>query len=149
MNGQPENPRRAVLITGAASGIGAATARRFIQEGWLVAINYLDGTQRETARSLARTAAAPGQSAVALEGDRLATAVIVDAVRTPGGKRNGRLSGWHPADLAAAREVHLDMLRGRLPGASGPDSVVAMEVYRVRVPSSRAFVASLCSRSAP
>lgn len=27
-------------------------------------------------------------------------AVIVDAVRTPGGKRNGQLSGWHPADLA-------------------------------------------------
>src|SRR5579872_5380048 len=27
-------------------------------------------------------------------------AVIVDAVRTPGGKRNGKLSGWHPADLA-------------------------------------------------
>ncbi|MCC5951826.1 MAG: acetyl-CoA C-acyltransferase [Acidimicrobiia bacterium] len=31
----------------------------------------------------------------------MATAVIVDAVRTPGGKRFGRLSGWHPADLAA------------------------------------------------
>ncbi|MGI8937073.1 MAG: thiolase family protein [Iamia sp.] len=29
------------------------------------------------------------------------TAVIVDAVRTPGGKRNGKLSGWHPADLLA------------------------------------------------
>ena len=28
------------------------------------------------------------------------TAVIVDAVRTAGGKRNGRLSGWHPVDLA-------------------------------------------------
>ena len=28
-------------------------------------------------------------------------AVIVDAVRTPAGKRNGMLSGWHPADLAA------------------------------------------------
>ncbi|MGE3361689.1 MAG: acetyl-CoA C-acyltransferase [Acidimicrobiia bacterium] len=28
-------------------------------------------------------------------------AVIVDVVRTPGGKRNGKLSGWHPADLAA------------------------------------------------
>jgi len=27
-------------------------------------------------------------------------AVIVDAVRTAGGKRNGQLSGWHPADLA-------------------------------------------------
>jgi acetyl-CoA acyltransferase len=31
----------------------------------------------------------------------VAEAVIVDAVRTPGGKRNGQLSGWHPADLAA------------------------------------------------
>jgi len=29
------------------------------------------------------------------------SAVIVDAVRTAGGKRNGKLSGWHPADLAA------------------------------------------------
>jgi acetyl-CoA C-acetyltransferase len=29
------------------------------------------------------------------------TAVIVDAVRSAGGKRNGALSGWHPADLAA------------------------------------------------
>jgi len=28
-------------------------------------------------------------------------AVIVDAVRTAGGKRNGQLSGWHPADLLA------------------------------------------------
>jgi len=31
----------------------------------------------------------------------MATAVIVDAVRTASGKRNGRLSGWHPVDLAA------------------------------------------------
>ena len=29
------------------------------------------------------------------------TAVIVDAVRTPGGKRNGKLKGWHPVDLAS------------------------------------------------
>ena len=28
-------------------------------------------------------------------------AVLVDAVRTPGGKRNGKLRGWHAADLAA------------------------------------------------
>jgi acetyl-CoA acetyltransferase family protein len=31
----------------------------------------------------------------------MAEAVIVDAVRTPLGKRNGVLSDWHPADLAA------------------------------------------------
>ena len=30
----------------------------------------------------------------------VASAVIVDAVRTGGGKRNGKLRGWHPADLA-------------------------------------------------
>jgi acetyl-CoA acyltransferase len=28
-------------------------------------------------------------------------AVIVDAIRTPGGKRNGKLKDWHPVDLAA------------------------------------------------
>ncbi len=28
-------------------------------------------------------------------------AVIVDAIRTPGGKRGGKLKGWHPVDLAA------------------------------------------------
>jgi acetyl-CoA acetyltransferase len=26
-------------------------------------------------------------------------AVIVDALRTPGGKRNGQLRDWHPASL--------------------------------------------------
>ena len=31
----------------------------------------------------------------------MTTAVIVDAVRTPGGKRNGKLKNWHPVDLAA------------------------------------------------
>ncbi|MGH9125171.1 MAG: thiolase family protein [Acidimicrobiales bacterium] len=31
----------------------------------------------------------------------MTTAVIVDAVRTAAGRRNGKLSGWHPADLAA------------------------------------------------
>ena len=31
----------------------------------------------------------------------MATAVLVDAVRTAGGKRFGQLSGWHSADLAA------------------------------------------------
>ena len=29
------------------------------------------------------------------------TAVIVDAIRTPLGKRNGKLKEWHPVDLVA------------------------------------------------
>ena len=32
----------------------------------------------------------------------MATAYIVDAVRTAGGRRGGRLAGVHPVDLAAA-----------------------------------------------
>ena len=31
----------------------------------------------------------------------MGNAVIVDALRTPLGRRNGRLSGWHPVDLAS------------------------------------------------
>jgi acetyl-CoA acyltransferase len=34
-------------------------------------------------------------------GPHMPTAVIVDAVRTPVGRRGGRLSGWHAVDLAA------------------------------------------------
>ncbi|QLL06360.1 thiolase family protein [Mycobacterium vicinigordonae] len=29
------------------------------------------------------------------------SALIIDAIRTPGGRREGNLSGWHPVDLAA------------------------------------------------
>ena len=39
-------------------------------------------------------------------------AVIVDAVRTPAGKRGGSLSGWHPAELAAELLVALQTRTG-------------------------------------
>ena len=35
------------------------------------------------------------------------SAVIVDVVRSPNGRRNGQLSGWHPADLAGQMLVAL------------------------------------------
>jgi acetyl-CoA C-acetyltransferase len=31
----------------------------------------------------------------------MGNAYIVGAVRTPGGRKNGKLSGWHPSDLGA------------------------------------------------
>ncbi len=61
--------RRAILVTGAATGICAATARRFIREGWLVAINCLDASQRHAADAIAAQATAPGQRAIVIEGD--------------------------------------------------------------------------------
>jgi len=51
----------------------------------------------------------------------MSTAVIVDAVRTPLGKRNGRLREWHPVDLAS---VVLDALRDR----TGLDPAVVDDV---------------------
>lgn len=60
---------RAVFITGAATGIGAATARRFVKEGWSVALNYLDESQKELAAGLASGAKQPGRKAVTLMGD--------------------------------------------------------------------------------
>ena len=59
---------RSVLITGAASGIGAATARRFIAEGWAVAINYREAGQQAAAQAIA-DGAEPRQRAIAIEGD--------------------------------------------------------------------------------
>jgi acetyl-CoA acetyltransferase family protein len=59
----------------------------------------------------------------------MAEAVIVDAVRTPLGKRNGKLRDWHPVDLAA---VTLEALQERtgLDPASVDDVVMGcvMEV---------------------
>ena len=37
----------------------------------------------------------------------MTTAVIVDAIRSPLGKRNGRMKNWHPADLAAEMLTNL------------------------------------------
>jgi acetyl-CoA acetyltransferase family protein len=48
-------------------------------------------------------------------------AVIVDAVRTPAGKRGGALSGWHPAELAA-------QLLGALQTRTGFDPAVVDDV---------------------
>ena len=47
----------------------------------------------------------------------MAEAFIVDAVRTPIGKRNGSLRGWHPVDLAGLVVEALVKRTGVDPGA--------------------------------
>ena len=60
---------RVVLISGAASGIGAATARRFLREGWHVARNHLDESQREAAEQIVAQVNVPGTRSFTIEGD--------------------------------------------------------------------------------
>ncbi|MFZ9481574.1 MAG: thiolase family protein [Ilumatobacteraceae bacterium] len=46
----------------------------------------------------------------------MTTAVIVDAIRTPLGRRNGKLKDWHPVDLAAETLKALQERTGIAPG---------------------------------
>jgi 3-oxoacyl-[acyl-carrier protein] reductase len=48
------------LITGSATGIGAACARQFAAQGWRVALNHLDDTTAAEARTLAADCQASG-----------------------------------------------------------------------------------------
>lgn len=71
--------RRTALITGAASGIGAATARRFLREGWNVVIGHLEGQQAE---AIAVADTAPGaERAVCVVSDVTRDEDCVRAVR--------------------------------------------------------------------
>src|SRR6187431_1111418 len=51
----PTSPQKAALVTGAARGIGLATAKRFLAEGWRVALLDIDG------ETLARSVTALGE----------------------------------------------------------------------------------------
>ena len=53
----------------------------------------------------------------------MAEAYIVDAVRTAGGKRGGKLAGWHPVDMAAS-VLDAIVARTRIDGAAVDDVIM-------------------------
>lgn len=69
--------KKVALITGAARGIGLATAQRFLAEGWRVALlDILGDTLRAAAAALARP-----EDTLALEADVADATAVADAVR--------------------------------------------------------------------
>lgn len=76
----PAPVRRVALVTGAATGIGAATARRFLREGWHVVLNHLPGQEAEV-QAVAALATAPGQRALCVAADVVPDADCVRLVQ--------------------------------------------------------------------
>lgn len=77
------------LVTGAASGIGAATALRFAREGWAVAINNFDDGTRAAAEAVAAQCRDAGAQAIVVDadvGDDAACRGMVDAVAAQWGR---------------------------------------------------------------
>jgi|SRR5579862_4305428 len=60
---------RAVLLTGGASGIGAATVRHFTAQGWNVVVNYFLEIEAAAAEQLVDEASAAGLQGLAVQGD--------------------------------------------------------------------------------
>jgi NAD(P)-dependent dehydrogenase (short-subunit alcohol dehydrogenase family) len=82
----PENPSKVALVTGAARGIGLATARRFLGEGWHVALLDIDAATLDTAMA----ALAQPDATLALTCDVSDPAAVAAAFDTAM-KRFGRL----------------------------------------------------------
>lgn len=66
--------KRTAMITGAARGIGLATARTFLDDGWQVALLDIDGPAQQ------RAASALGADALALTADVAEEKQVADAV---------------------------------------------------------------------
>lgn len=84
----PSVPQKVALVTGAARGIGLATAKKFLAEGWRVALLDIEG------ELLGRAVAEIGQSeaTLALTCD-VSDADAVGAAMTAVAQRFGRLDG--------------------------------------------------------
>lgn len=146
------NIRKSVVVTGGASGIGAACVRRFAQEGWDVCINFFLDSEREAADTLTRGCEEAGASAVIVQGDvsndddcrRIASVAMdgfgrIDAVVSSAGATRvvaqEDLAGLHMDDFLRTIAVNtagpFQIVRACAPAlkASGDGAIVIISSY--------------------
>src|SRR5262252_8405284 len=82
----PPSPPKVALVTGAARGIGLATARKFLAEGWRVALLDIEGELQANAAAALKNP----DSTLAITGD-VSQAAAVGAAMAAVASRFGRL----------------------------------------------------------
>ncbi len=103
---EPPLRGRRLLITGAASGIGAATARRAISMGAVVALVDRDA---DGLRSVAGECSAPWFQLDVRDADRVA--IVIDAAADALGGLDGVVNAAGVSTIAPFEETNLDLLQ--------------------------------------
>ncbi|MDI3408601.1 SDR family oxidoreductase [Streptomyces cavernicola] len=111
---------KAVVVTGAGAGIGAALARRFAAEGARVAVNDLDADKAKAVAEEIGAVAVPGDASAIVEPAREALGGVVDVYCANAGLASGGTEAADEQVWATAWDVnvmaHVRAAHALLPG---------------------------------